>query len=136
MLNHCRVENWVAQLKEEGFLEDGDNASSSTSATSSVTDASAVAASAPFSPEIDSQDDLISHLEENNAALRKKLEEYSHLLDSTIETHADNGYIPHYNPKTKSTMWTSTMDGGRTCYYTVAEGNGGTTATTGVSISP
>ena len=59
-----------------------------------------------------------------------KLEEFSDMLDKTIETHADNGYVPHYNPKTKSTMWTS-VDG-RTCYYSMDT----TMQATRTSVSP
>ena len=129
-----RVENWVAQLKDEGFLEGSDNDSTAAAASSTVVDEPASVVSPEIFDTMSSHDDAdllkIALLEEKNAVLQQKLEEYSHLLDATIETHSDNGYEAHYNPKPKSTMWTSTADGGRTCYYTT------TATTTSSAISP
>ena len=105
--NVRRVENWVAQLIEEGILEGGSASSSAPAAKV------AAAAAAPTVTDVE----VVS-----------KLEEFSNMLDKSIETHADNGYIPHYNPKTKSTMWTS-VDG-RTCYYTLDA------SSTRTSVSP
>jgi hypothetical protein len=47
----------------------------------------------------------------------EQLENHSNLMDQTIETHANDGFQPHHNPKTKSTMWVSAD--GRSCYCTV-----------------
>ena len=89
-LSEERVQNWVAQLKGEGFFEG---------------ESSAPAVAAPV---VDVVAEPVSVLE--------TLEESSALLDEVIESHGNIGFEPHYNPKTKSTMWVS--QDGRTCYYT------------------
>jgi flavodoxin I len=91
-LSEERVQNWIEQLKEEGFLEPsaGGAAVSSTTSTSSPVEEAAAA-----------------------------LEEHSTLLDETIEQHSDTGFTPYVNEKTKSTMWVSAD--GRSCYYTTAD---------------
>ena len=104
-----RVKTWVAQLKEEGILEGGSSAP-----------AAAVEAPAPAVVESINGDEtgsIIAQLEEENARLRSLLDENSSLLDQTISIHGDDtGFTPHYNPKTRRTMWTS--PDGRKCYYT------------------
>ena len=93
-LTEGRVENWVAQLKSEGFFDGGDVAAVNGASAAEVVEE-------PVTVEV------LSDLEEN-----------SNLLDETIEAHANvNGYTPHYNAKKGSTMWVSSD--GRTCYYTV-----------------
>jgi len=105
-----RVENWVAQLRAEGFL-DG-SSSSSTSSSDVVVETKAV----PVSVQ-DSESTVIADLEKENAELRKMLEENSKLMDEVMQSQGnDVGFTPHFNPKTKVTMWTSAD--GRKCYYT------------------
>lgn len=89
-LSEERVQNWIAQLKAEGFLEGG-AAAAAVSETTVVVDVEPV--------------ETFSTLEEN-----------SEILDQTIESHANTGFTPFYNDKTKSTMWVS--PDGRSCYYT------------------
>jgi len=89
-LSEGRVQNWVAQLKNEGFFEEGN-----------------VVASVPVEKVIDvAAVSTFSILEEN-----------SEILDQTIETHSNNGFKPYHNPQSKSTMWVSSD--GKSCYYTV-----------------
>lgn len=88
-LSEDRVKAWVAQLKGEGFFEGG-------------------SAAAAASPVVDVVAEPVAVLE--------TLEENSALLDEAIESHGNSGFQPHYNEKTKSTMWVS--QDGRTCYYT------------------
>lgn len=87
-LSEERVQNWVAQLLEEGILE-GD---------APVVAAAPVAAATPA-----------------NNDMRQELEEHSDLLDQSIGAH-DTGFTPFVNAKTGKTMWTSAD--GRTCYFT------------------
>lgn len=86
-LSEERVQNWIAQLKAEGFLEGG-------------------SVSAPAQTVIDVEPvETFSALEEN-----------SQILDKTIQSHANTGFTPYFNAKSKSTMWIS--PDGRSCYYT------------------
>lgn len=105
-----RVENWVAQLHDEGFL-DGERSSGA----SSVVSAPSAEESVETTSKDPAMDELIAKLERENAELRKKLEDQSTLLDQNIVSH-DTGYTPHYNSVSGRTMWTSSD--GRTCYYT------------------
>lgn len=108
-LTEERVQKWVAQLKIEGIL-DGGSAASTTSASSSTPDS--VVPSAPSSD----QPDIVAELERENARLRKMLED-SKVMDEVLKTQVmEEGFTPHYNPKTSVTMWTSSD--GKTCYYT------------------
>jgi flavodoxin long chain len=85
-----RVENWVAQLRAEGFLEAGSASSMpSTTATASVS------------------------VKEHSEALLETIQEHSDMLDETIKAHGSSGFVPHYNSKTKSTMWVSGGGGER-----------------------
>ncbi|CAJ1908219.1 unnamed protein product [Cylindrotheca closterium] len=97
-----RAEAWVAQLKAEGFFEGGS--------------AAPAAAASPVVEVV--AEPVLEFLEENSA-----------LLDEAIESHGNVGFAPHYNQKTKSTMWVSRD--GRSCYYT-----GGSVATKASSSSP
>jgi flavodoxin I len=94
-LTEERVHNWIDQLTSEGFLEEGPV----TVATAAKPASLALDDPVTVSPEI-----------------VKRLEDYSKILDESIELHSDNGYTPHFNPATRSTMWTSAD--GRSCYYT------------------
>mmetsp|Transcript_134237 Transcript_134237/g.199742 ORF Transcript_134237/g.199742 Transcript_134237/m.199742 type:complete len:287 (-) Transcript_134237:237-1097(-) len=89
-LTEERVQNWVAQLKAEGFLEGGENAVNGGTAEPVV--------------EVESFSEL---------------EEHSSMLDETIEEHASAGFTPYYNPTKKSTMWVS-ADGRTCYYTTDA----------------
>ena len=89
-LTEGRVQNWVEQLIGEGILEGGvaGGASSSEEPAPAVVDVTA------------------------------ELEENSILMEETIAAHSSGGgaFVPHYNPRSGLTMWTS--PDGRTCYYT------------------
>ena len=98
-LSEERVQNWVAQLKSEGFLEGG-----TVSAASSVASTS-------------TSKSTVGHVEPEPVENLSVLEENSQILDQTIESHANTGFTPYYNAKTKSTMWVSSD--GRSCYYTM-----------------
>jgi flavodoxin I len=89
-LSEGRVKNWVEQLHAEGFLHEG-----------------AAVTSAPPMTVIDVQP----------VATLSALEEFSEILDQTIESHSNTGFKPHYNSQTKTTMWVSSD--GRSCYYTL-----------------
>ena len=79
-----RVENWVNQLRSEGFC-DGSASSSTPSTTAEVITSSS-------EPEV----------------VFQAIEEHSEILDETIRGHgANTGYTPFYNPKSKSTMFVS-----------------------------
>jgi Flavodoxin len=77
-----RVENWVAQLRVEGFLD------GSTAQTSSPSSAPVPTQGKP-------------------EAMLETIQEHSDMLEETIKAHGSSGYIPHYNGMTKSTMWVS-----------------------------
>lgn len=94
-----RVEAWVEQLKAGGFLE---GASSSTSSSSPAPQA-AVVAEAPVM----------------EAAIQESLAEASVVLEETIAKHSTaTDFVPHFNPVTKRTMWTS--PDGRESFVTTA----------------
>lgn len=107
-LTEERVEKWVEQLTEEGFLEGG-------GAVAPAVSEAAPAAEPAQSASLSDMDALVAKLEAENALLKQQLSEGSALLDQSIESHS-SGYKPHTNPKTGKTMWTS--PDGRTCYYT------------------
>jgi flavodoxin I len=87
-----RVENWVNQLRSEGFCDANSSASLSTLTTEVITSSE---------PEV----------------VFQAIEEYSDILDATIRGHGGNtGYTPFYNRQSKSTMWVAAD--GKSCYYT------------------
>jgi flavodoxin I len=106
-LSEERVQNWIAQLKGEGFLEGG----SSVTAAAPVAAAVAAPKEVHFSPEIDTREELIEHMQENNAKMHKTLDHLDEHSDKT-----NTGFTPYYNAVSKSTMWVS--PDGRQCYYT------------------
>jgi hypothetical protein len=113
-LSEERVQNWLAQLRSEGFLEGG-----AAAAAASVPVVAKPVTVQPVAPPVThingdqaNYAEIIARLEENNAMLRKQLEN-SPSLDTS---HANSSFTGHYNPTTKSTMWTSAD--GRQCYYT------------------
>jgi hypothetical protein len=64
-----------------------------------------------------SSTDALEELKRENAALKKMLEENSKMMNSVLQgSETTGGFVPHFNPKTKVTMWTS-RDGTK-CYYT------------------
>lgn len=88
-----RVEQWVAQLKEEGILEGGGSGGTARVAVPAakaqpVTEAVNGLAPAPVQQE-------------------RVLEENSRLLDQSIGSHSSGGFTPHFNPVKGTTMWTS-----------------------------
>lgn len=105
-LSEERVQNWVAQLKDEGILDGAGSSSSDSAVSPQVIETTSAAA-----------DDAISQLQKENAELRMMLEQNSKLMDKVMQSSGNNnGYAPHYNEKTCVTMWTSAD--GRSCYYT------------------
>lgn len=113
-LTEERVQNWVAQLKEEG-ITGGAAAPAVEPAAAAVEPLVAAAAAAVETPVADDATAaIIAQLEKENAALRQQLEESANMpaIDGA------DGYAPHYNSITGRTMWTS--GDGRTCYYTEA----------------
>eukprot|EP00586_Coscinodiscus_wailesii_P021269 CAMPEP_0172504384 /NCGR_PEP_ID=MMETSP1066-20121228/178227_1 /TAXON_ID=671091 /ORGANISM="Coscinodiscus wailesii, Strain CCMP2513" /LENGTH=324 /DNA_ID=CAMNT_0013280557 /DNA_START=39 /DNA_END=1013 /DNA_ORIENTATION=- len=106
-LTEGRVTAWVQQLLNEGMLEGGDSA--------------VVAPAAVSSPPISATNNAISETvlpALDDMVIRDDLAEKSKLLDESISVHASDseGFVPHLNPKTGKTMWTS--PDGRSCYYT------------------
>lgn len=90
-----RVEEWVAQLKSEGFL---DGAGSATS-----------------DPLTKTPEETVNGATSNPEPL-SVLDENSSLLDQNIAVHSSGGYTPHHNAITGKTMWTSAD--GRTAFVT------------------
>ncbi|CAB9512829.1 Flavodoxin 1 [Seminavis robusta] len=92
-----RIDNWIAQLGSEGFLEgEGD----------AVQDAVVIEAAAVM-PDTPPTTGTMENLEQ--------LDENSSLLDQSIASH-DTGFKPHTNTITGKTMWTS-VDGTK-CFIT------------------
>jgi len=110
-LTEARVQKWVAQLKEEGILR----SASSAAVASPSSAAAAVATKATTTTTAPSQinGDVA---EKANAELRTMVEN-SQILDQTISALSGGGFIPHYNPVSKSTMWIS--PDGRRAYKTM-----------------
>jgi Flavodoxin len=111
-LSQDRVEGWVQQLLEEGILEGSTASNGAEAAAPSVTP---LVIPATVSTVVNGDGDihaLIAKLEQENAALRKKLEDNSSLLEESMH----DGFIPHVNARTGRTMWVS--PNGRACYYT------------------
>ena len=93
-----RVTQWVAQLRAEGFLEGGASSSSSAAVATPTT-----AVPAPTETEI-----------------KETLEDFSSTLDENIALHSSGGFVPHTNPKTGKTMWTSAD--GKSSFVTEGQG--------------
>ena len=93
-LSEERVENWIQQLKGEGFFEGGTSPVVVESSTPTVIDAERI--------------ETFELLDEN-----------SQLMDEAIENYTNGGFKAYYNPTTKSTMYVSAD--GRSCYYSVDE---------------
>lgn len=87
-----RVQNWVAQLKEEGFMQVSASAMKEATIFESVSD--------------------------STESVFQDIDEYSNILDENIKNHGstNTGFEPYYNEKTKTTMFVSAD--GRSCYYT------------------
>lgn len=103
-LSEERVKHWVDQLRNEGILDLG-TSKTSTTVTIDVNDING------------SSTDALEELKRENAALKKMLEENSKMMNSVLQgSETTGGFVPHFNPKTKVTMWTS-RDGTK-CYYT------------------
>jgi flavodoxin I len=94
-----RVLQWVAQLKAEGFLEGGAASAGDTVATS---------------PPMFETSSSATETE-----IKDTLEDFSSTLDENIALHSSGGFLPHYNPTTGKTMWTSAD--GKTSFVTMEE---------------
>jgi len=119
-LTEERVVNWITQLEGEGFFESGkDDVMPTIDVTVIDTHVSP-----PSTIDATSVISKLEELESENAKLRLMLEQNSVLLEESILAHTqknvgEDGFTPHYNPKSGKTMWTS-VDG-KTCYYTTVE---------------
>ena len=124
-LTEGRVKKWVEQLKAEGILAAGGNGGVTTAPVAESVSHTPKIVEAQVISAVSSNDDAIAKLERENAALRRKLEESSSLLDEAISEHSSDlqGYAPHFNPSTGRTMWTSSD--GHSCYYTISSVNPG-----------
>lgn len=115
-----RVENWVAQLKEEGILEVGSNSGGEEQELSSSSGVGVGGASVTAASKTGNDEELlIAQLEKENEELRQQLlsyEQQQKQSSQAVVITANDGYTPHYNPVTGGTMWTS--PDGRKCYYT------------------
>lgn len=98
-----RVEHWVAQLKEGGFLEGGIATTTSESST----------------PVAEGQELSVVDVLVEETALKEELEDSSTVIDQSIGSHSSGGFTPHHNPVTGKTMWTS--PDGRSSYVTTTE---------------
>jgi hypothetical protein len=106
-LTEERVKNWVAQLKSEGILGRGKTDNYITAE---------VVVDTPVAASTSKESEHIAELERENTRLRKMLED-SKMMDEVLKSEMlEEGYVPHYNPKTLVTMWAS-IDGTK-CYYT------------------
>ena len=83
-LTEERVTQWVAQLQAEGILK----ASGSSAAVTTP--------QSPAATTIMPEEDL-----------KDTLEDFSNTLDENIALHSSGGFLPHTNPVTGKTMWTS-----------------------------
>ena len=92
-LSPGRVEQWVAQLIDEGILSGGGAAPSTQTINGAETEVIA-----------------------DGADLHVTLEENSDILDQNIRAHSSGGYYPHTNKATGRTMWIS--EDGRQSYFT------------------
>jgi hypothetical protein len=111
-LTEERVKNWVEQLQEEGIPE-----GSAMSATVKAPTAAIVGGAVVEKVAINgSEDNGIPKLEEDDAKFCKMLEETPNLLDQRASAPVTTGFTAHFNPMTKSTMWTS--GDGCKCYFT------------------
>jgi len=100
-----RVQNWVTQLKTEGFME----GSSSPTVTSEEVITESVG---------DKEEVITESVGDKAESVFQDIDEYSNMLDETIKRHGNTstGFKSYYNEKKKTTMFVS-VDG-RSCYYT------------------
>ncbi len=85
-----RVQNWVAQLKKEGFMEGSASVDKET---------------------------IQDSVSEEDQSILQDIDQHSTMLDESIKLHGNTstGFKPYYNAKTKTTMFVSAD--GRSCYY-------------------
>lgn len=101
-----RVEKWVEQLISEGILESaGVESSNSESVTTPVVSIKEDLSSIEVEQKV---------LEDNSLLLEEEIVVSS--VETTIEKNDGESFTPHYNPKTRITMWTS--PDGRKSYFT------------------
>lgn len=112
-LTDGRVEQWVAQLIDEGLLEGGGGGGGISAPAETVSEPAVIEDAIPVTAETingavsDSNMERLMQLERENEELRKMLESNSNLLDESIDSHSYGGFKPHFNEKTAKTMWTS-----------------------------
>ena len=106
-LTDDRVEDWIEQLKVEGFFS---ATGSAPAVVATPVELPTASSSMPQSEPIDVPIEL--------AQLDAELTEHSETLDMTIESHSSGGFTPHVNHKTGKTMWVS--PDGRQSYVTEA----------------
>lgn len=129
-LTEDRIEQWVDQLGDEGFLEASQSAKKpvemdthpkvevekTVDRVEPVVAVNGSNGETAVPPPLD-----LNGIEERLVALEEDrldmLEENSRLLESEIDQHSSGGFIPHHNPTTGKTMWTS--PDGTKCYVTV-----------------
>eukprot|EP00594_Rhizosolenia_setigera_P000883 CAMPEP_0178950596 /NCGR_PEP_ID=MMETSP0789-20121207/6744_1 /TAXON_ID=3005 /ORGANISM="Rhizosolenia setigera, Strain CCMP 1694" /LENGTH=278 /DNA_ID=CAMNT_0020631347 /DNA_START=88 /DNA_END=924 /DNA_ORIENTATION=+ len=110
-LTEDRIKSWVTQLHDEGFLM----STGASTATPEVTSEPSTTAST----DVSAMDAELAALAEENARLREMLDKSSRLLEETIVESTgkdESGFVPHLNPKTGRTIWTS--PNGKSCYFT------------------
>jgi len=108
-----RVQNWVAQLQEGGFLEGGGGGGTASATTSEAAAAAPAATAAPDLP------DVVNVVNAGTVEEPSPLADGSSVLDQNIGTTVQSSeeFTPHYNPVTGKTMWTS--PDGRSSYVTI-----------------
>jgi len=98
-----RVQKWVAQLINEGFIGEGVTAREVNGGTATETAAHTPVA-APAAQE----------------EFKNDLENLSDLLDESIDSHSSGGFTPHHNEAKGKTMWVSSD--GRSSFVTSTGG--------------
>jgi flavodoxin I len=122
-----RIEQWVAQLKQNGILEGGGGGGGAAAAAAPVqvetappvTTASEETPVQVVAPPSLSAEERLAQLERENAELRELLAQsyQASSVGSSAVSTSSVGFTPHYNPVTNKTMWTSSD--GRSSYVTV-----------------
>lgn len=116
-LTEERVNTWVQQLKEDGFVDNSDSTSNAPSVSESKIVAEDTAVENIVVKDTVDEETLV---EETIAvavdSVMPELELGTKLMNQSIGVHSTGGYTPHYNPIRKETMWTS--PDGRTSFVT------------------
>lgn len=104
-LTEERVQQWVAQLLDEGILEGGGGGGGGAVTAQKEMDDDFVNGLPSGADDVVDVEPVLSQLEKDST-----------LLDQTIGSHSTGGYVPHYNPVKGKTLWTS--PDGRKSYVT------------------